>query len=138
MDYLERIGLALKTTLDSPDNATVSQIRLTGLGAWLAGFVILVVLALSLPLLEKWIISTEVALVYLVVSIAAFALMAIGCYRALTGRNVNVRVNDYEASLARVIKLQIALLLSVAVPALMVVALLYFLHWMGPEPNRFF
>ena len=38
MDYLERIGLALKTTLDSPDNATVSQIRLTGLGAWLAGF----------------------------------------------------------------------------------------------------
>ncbi len=138
MDYLERVGQKLGTTFDSSANATVHQIRRYGLGAWLAGLLVLVVLALSIPLLERSVISTEVAMAYASASLVAFGLMAIGCYKALTGKNLKVRVNDYEASLARVIKLQIAILLSITIPALIVVAFLYFLHWIGVEPNRIF
>lgn len=138
MDYLNRVQLALKTTFNPPDNATALQIRLYGLGAWLIGFIILVVLLLSVPVLEKTIISTELAMVYLSISFVAFGLMATGCYRALTGKNTAGNVNDYEVSLARVIKGLISILLSMIIPASIVLVLLYFLQWIGIEPNELF
>lgn len=62
MDYLNRVQLALKTTLHPPDNASARQIRRYGFGAWLIGFIILVVLSLGIPVLERIMISTELGL----------------------------------------------------------------------------
>ena len=136
MDYFNRVQLSLKTTFNPPDNATALQIRLYGLGAWLIGFIIMVVLCLTIPVLERITINNNLGIIYVSISFVAFGLMATGCYRALTGKKTSRNVNDYEVSYTRVIMGVVSFLLSIMIPASIMLLFLYFLQWMGIEPNK--
>ena len=138
MDYLNRVQLSLKTTFNPPDNATALQIRLYGLGAWLIGFIIMVVLCLTIPLLERITINDNLGIIYLSIYFVAFGLMATGCYRALTGKKTSKNVDDYEVSYTRVIMGVVSFLLSLMIPVSIMLLFLYFLQWMGIEPNKLF
>ena len=65
MDYFNIVQLSLKTTFNPPDNATAPQIRLYGLGAWLIGFIIMIVLCLTIPVLERITINNNLGIIYL-------------------------------------------------------------------------
>jgi len=138
MDYFTRVQLSLKTTFNPPDNATALQIRLYGLGAWLIGFIIMVALCLTIPVLERITINNNLGIIYVSISFVAFGLMATGCYRALTGKKTSRNVNDYEVSYTRVIMGVVSFLLSIMIPASIMLLFLYFLQWMGIEPNKLF
>lgn len=138
MDYFNRVQLSLKTTFNPPDNASALQIRLYGLGAWLIGFIIMVVLCLTIPLLERITIDNNLGIIYISISFVAFGLMATGCYRALTGKKTSKNVNDYEVSYTRVIMGVVSFLLSIMIPTSIMLLFLYFLQWMGIEPNKLF
>jgi hypothetical protein len=138
MDYFNRVQLSLKTTFNPPDNASALQIRLYGLGAWLIGFIIMVVLCLTIPALERITINNNLGIIYISISFVAFGLMATGCYRALTGKKTSKNVNDYEVSYTRVIVGVVSFLLSIMIPASIMLLFLYFLQWMGIEPNKLF
>lgn len=138
MGYFNRVQLSLKTTFNPPDNATALQIRLYGLGAWLIGFIIMVVLCLTIPVLERITINNNLGIIYISIFFVAFGLMATGCYRALTGKKTSKNVNDYEVSYTRVIMGVVSFLLSIMIPASIMVLFLYFLQWIGIEPNKLF
>lgn len=138
MDYFNRVQVSLKTTFNPRDNASALQIRLYGLGAWLIGFIIMVVLCLTIPVLERITINNNLGIIYICISFVAFGLMTTGCYRALTGKKTSKNVNDYEVSYIRVIMGVVSFLLSIMIPASIMVLLLYFLQWMGIEPNKLF
>jgi len=138
MDYFNSVQLSLKTTFNPPDNATALQIRLYGLCAWLIGFIIMVVLCLTTPIVERIIINNNLGIIYISISFVAFGLMAIGCYRVLTGKKTSKNVNDYEVSYTRVIMGVVSFLLSIMIPASIMVLFLYFLQWIGIEPNKLF
>ena len=103
MNVLNIVQLSFKITFNPPDNATGNQIRLYGLGAWLIGFIIMVVLCWTIPVLERIIIHTDLGTIYICISFVAFGLMTTGCYRALTGKKTSKSVTDYEVSYTRVI-----------------------------------
>ena len=138
MDYFNRVQLSLKTTLNPPDNATALQIRLYGLGAWLIGFIIVVVLCLIIPAMERIRTNNNLGIIYFFISLVAFGLMTTGCYRALTGKKISKNLNDYEVSYIRVIMGVVSFILSMIIPASIMVLVLYFLQWMGIEPNKLF
>jgi len=138
MDYFNRVQLSLKTTFNPPDNVSALQIRLYGLGAWLIGFFIMVVLCLTIPVLERITINNNLGIIYISISFVAFGLMATGCYRALTGKKTSKNVNNYEVSYTRVIMGVVSFLLSVMIPASIMLLFLYFLQWIGIEPNKLF
>jgi len=138
MDYFNRVQLSLKTTFNPPDNVSALQIRLYGLGAWLIGFFIMVVLCLTIPVLERITINNNLGIIYISISFVAFGLMATGCYRALTGKKTSKNVNDYEVSYTRVIMGVVSFLLSIMIPASIMLLFLYFLQWIGIEPNKLF
>ena len=138
MDYFNRVQLSLKTTFNPPDNATARQIRIYGLGAWLIGFIIMVVLCLTIPLLERITINNNLGIIYFFIFLVAFGLMTTGCYRTLTGKKTSKNVNDYEVSYARVIMGVVSFLLSIMIPASIILLLLNFLQGMGIEPNKLF
>ena len=138
MDYFNRVQLSLKTTFNPPNNASALQIRLYGLGAWLIGFFIMVVLCLTIPVLERITINNNLGIIYVSISFVAFGLMATGCYRALTGKKTSKNVNNYEVSYTRVIMGVVSFLLSVMIPASIMLLFLYFLQWIGIEPNKLF
>ena len=130
--------LSLKTTFNPPDNATALQIRLYGLGAWLIGFIIMVVLCLTIPILERMTINSNLGIIYISISFVAFGLMVTGYYRTLTGKKTSKNVNDYEVSYTRVIVGVVSFLLSIMIPASIMLLFLYFLQWIGIEPNKLF
>jgi hypothetical protein len=138
MDYFNRVQLSLKTTFNPPENATALQVRLYGLGAWLIGFIIMIVLCLTITVLEKIPINTNLGIIYISIFFVAFGLMITGCYRALTGKKISKNVNDYEVSYTRVIMGVMSFLLSIMIPASIMVIFLYFLQWIGIEPNKLF
>jgi hypothetical protein len=138
MNYFNRVQLSLKTTFNPPDNATSLQIRLYGLGAWLIGFVIVVVLCLIIPAMERIKFNNNLGIIYFFISLIAFGLMTTGCYRALTGKKISKNLNEYEVSYTRVIVGVVSFLLSMIIPASIMVFVLYFLQWMGIEPNKLF
>jgi hypothetical protein len=138
MDYFNRLQLSLKTTFNPPENATALQVRLYGLGAWLIGFIIMIVLCLTITVLEKIPINTNLGIIYISIFFVAFGLMITGCYRALTGKKISKNVNDYEVSYTRVIMGVMSFLLSIMIPASIMVIFLYFLQWIGIEPNKLF
>jgi hypothetical protein len=138
MDLFNRVQLSLKTTFNPPDDATALQVRLHGLGAWLIGFIIMLVLSLAIPVLEKIAIYTNLGIIYMCISFIAFGLMTTGCYRALTGKKISKNVNAYEVSYTRVIMGVVSFLLSITIPASIMVLFLYFLQWIGIEPNKLF
>ena len=138
MDFLNRVQLSLKMTFRPPDDATPLQIRLCGLGAWFLGFTIMVFLTLTIPFLERIAIDSNLGIVYLCVIIVAFGLMVTGCYRTLTGKKASREVDEYEVSSVRVIIGVVSFLLSITIPASIIVLFLYFLQWVGIEPNQFF
>ena len=138
MDLFDRVQLSLKTTFNPPDNATALQIRLYGFGAWLIGFIIMVVLCLTIPVLERIIINNDLGIIYVSICFVAFGLMVTGCYRALTGKKTSKNVDDYEVSFTRVIMGVVSFLLSIMIPASIIVLFLYFLQWIGIEPNKLF
>ena len=138
MDYFNRVQLSLKTTFNPPDNATAPQIRLYGLGAWLIGFIIMIVLCLTIPVLERITINNNLGIIYICISIVAFGLMTTGCYRALTGKKTSKNVKEYDVSYIRVIIGVVSFLLSIIIPILIMLLVLYFLRWIGIEPNRLF
>jgi hypothetical protein len=138
MNYLNTVQLSLKTTFNPPDNASAHQIRLFGLGAWLIGFIIMLVLCLGISVLERIIINTNLGIIYISISFVAFGLMTTGCYRALTGKNTSKKINDYEVSYARVIMGLVYFLLSIMIPISIMLLFLYFLQWIGIEPNKLF
>jgi hypothetical protein len=138
MDYFNRVQLSLKTTFNPPDNATVPQIRLYGLGAWLIGFIIMIVLCLTIPVLERITINNNLGIIYICISIVAFGLMTTGCYRALTGKKTSKNVNEYDVSYTRVILGVVSFLLSIIIPISIMLLVLYFLQWIGIEPNKLF
>ena len=138
MNYLNVVQLSLKTTFKPPENATAQQIRLYGLGAWLIGFITTVVLSLTISVLERITINNNLGIIYISISFVAFSLMTTGCYRALTGKKTSKNVNDYEISYTRVIMGVVSLLLSFMIPASIMLLFLYFLQWMGIEPNKLF
>ena len=138
MDYFNRVQLSLKTTFNPPDNVSALQIRLYGLGAWLIGFFIMVVLCLTIPVLERITINNNLGIIYISISFVAFGLMATGCYRALTGKKTSKNVNNYEVSYTRVIMGVVSFLLSVMIPASIMLLFLYFLQWIGIELNKLF
>lgn len=136
MDYFKRVQLSLKTTFNPPDNATALEIRLYGLGAWLIGFIIVVVLCLIIPAMERIKLNNNLGIIYFFISFVAFGLMTTGCYRALTGRKISKNLNEYAVSYIRVIIGVVSFLLSMIIPASIMVLVLYFLQWMGIEPNK--
>jgi hypothetical protein len=138
MDYFNRVQLSLKTTFNPPDNATALQIRLYGLGAWLIGFIIMVVLCLTTPILQRITINNNLGVIHISISFVAFSLMATGCYRVLTGKKTSKNVNDYEVSFTRIIMGVGSLLLSIMIPTSIMLSFLYFLQWIGIEPNKLF
>jgi hypothetical protein len=138
MDYFNSVQLSLKTTFNPPDNATALQIRLYGLGAWLIGFIIMVVLCLTTPILQRITINNNLGVIYISISFVAFSLMATGCYRVLTGKKTSKNVSDYEVSFTRIIMGVGSLLLSIMIPTSIMLSFLYFLQWIGIEPNKFF
>lgn len=138
MDYFKRVQLSLKTTFNPPDNATALQIKLYGLGAWLIGFIIMVILFLTIPVLERITIINNLGIIYFFISLVAFGLMTTGCYRTLTGKKISKNVNDYEVSYTRVIMGVVSFLLSIMIPASIMLLLINFLQWMGIEPNKLF
>ncbi|MHA1942282.1 MAG: hypothetical protein ACW97P_11275 [Candidatus Hodarchaeales archaeon] len=105
--------MSLKTTFNPPENATALQVRLYGLGAWLIGFIIMIVLCLTITVLEKIPINTNLGIIYISIFFVAFGLMITGCYRALTGKKISKNVNDYEVSYTRVIMGVMSFLLSI-------------------------
>ena len=138
MDYLNRVQLSLKTTFNPPDSATALQIRLYGLGAWLIGFIVMVVLCLTIPVVERISFNNNLGIIYICISLVAFGLMTTGCYRALTGKKTSKSVNEYEVSYTRVIIGVVSFLLSIVIPASIMLLFFYFLHWIGIEPNKLF
>jgi len=138
MNYFNRVQLSLKTTFNPPDNATALQIRLYGLGAWLIGFIIVVVLCLIIPAMERIKFNNNLGIIYFFISLIAFGLMTTGCYRALTGKKISKNLNEYEVSFTRVIVSVVSFLLSMIIPASIMLLVLYFLQWMAIEPNRLF
>jgi len=138
MNYLNIVQLSLKTTFNPPDNATAHQIRLYGMGSWLIGFIIMVVLSLTVSVLEKIAINNNLGIIYISVLFISFGLMVTGCYRALTGKKSSVNVNEYEVSYIRVIIGVVSFLLSIMIPASIMLLFLYFLQWIGIEPNKLF
>ena len=94
MNYFNRVKLSLKTTFNPPDNATALQIRLYGLGAWLFGFIIVVVLCLIIPAMERIKFANNLGIIYFFISFIAFGLMTTGCYRALTGKKISRNLNE--------------------------------------------
>jgi hypothetical protein len=138
MDYLNRVQLSLKTTFNPPDSATALQIRLYGLGAWLIGFFIMVVLCLTIPVVEKISFNNNLGIIYLCITFVAFGLMTTGCYRALTGKKMVKSVKEYEVSYTRVIIGLASFLLSIMIPASIMLLFFYLLQWIGIEPNRLF
>jgi hypothetical protein len=72
------------------------------------------------------------------VSCVAFGLMTTGCYRALTGKKASKSVNEYEVSYTRVTIGVVSFLLSIVIPASIMLLFFYFLHWIGIEPNKLF
>jgi hypothetical protein len=74
MNYFNRVQLSLKTTFNPPDNATARQIRLYGLGGWLIGFIIMVVLCLTIPILERMTIDSNLGIIYISICFVAFGL----------------------------------------------------------------
>ena len=138
MDYFNSVQLSLKTTFNPPDNATALQIRLYGLGAWLIGFIIMVVLCLTTPILQRITINNNLGIIYISISFVAFSLMATGCYRVLTGKKTSKKVSDYEVSFTRIIMGVGSLLLSIMIPTSIMLSFLYFLQWIGIEPNKIF
>ena len=138
MDYLNRVQLSLKTTFNPPDSATALQIRLYGLGAWLIGFIIMVVLCLTIPVVERISFNNNLGIIYICISFVAFGLMTTGCYRALTGKKRSKSVNEYEVSYTRVIIGVVSFLLSIVIPASIMLLFFNFLHWIGIEPNKLF
>lgn len=138
MDLLHRVKLSLKTTFNPPDNATARHVRVYGLGAWLIGFIIMVFLSLAIPVLEIIPINANLGIVYMCISFIAFGLMTTGCYRALTGKRISKNINDHEVSFTRVIMGVVSFLLSLTIPVSIIVLFLYFLQWLGIEPNKLF
>ncbi len=138
MDYLNRVQLSLKTTFNPPDSATDLQIRLYGLGAGLIGFIIMVVLCLTIPVVERISFNNNLGIIYICITFVAFGLMTTGCYRALTGKKTSKSVNEYEVSYTRVIIGVVSFLLSIVIPASIMLLFFYFLHWIGIEPNKLF
>lgn len=138
MDYFNRVQLSLKTTFNPPDDSTVHQIRLYGLGAWLIGFIIMMVLCLTIPILERLSADLNLGVIYISISFVAFGLMVTGCYRTLTGKKISKNLNDYEVSYTRVIVGVVSFLLSIMIPASIMLLFLYFLQWIGIEPNKLF
>lgn len=138
MDLFNRVQLSLKTVFNPPDNASAQQIRLYGLGAWLIGFIIMVVLCLSIPVLERSTVNNNLGIIYISICVVAFGLMTTGCYRALTGKKRSKNVDDYEVSYTRVIIGVMSFLLSIIIPASIMLLFIYFLQWIGIEPNKIF
>jgi hypothetical protein len=138
MNYLNIVQLSLKTTFNPPDNATAHQIRLYGLGAWIIGFLAMVVLSLTISVLEKTTLTNNFGIIYICVYFVSFGLMVIGCYRALTGKKTSIKVNEHEVSSIRVIVGVLSYLLSIMIPISIILLFLYFLQWIGIEPNKFF
>ena len=64
--------------------------------------------------------------------------MVTGCYRVLTGKKTSKNVSDYEVSYIRVIMGVVSFLLSIMIPVSIMVLFLYFLQWIGIEPNKLF
>ena len=138
MNYFYLVRLSLKTTFNPPDNATAHQIRLYGLVSWLIGFVTMVVVSLSIPVLEKITISNKLGIICISIFFVSFSIMVTGCYRALTGKKTSINVNDYEVSYIRVMTGLVFYLLSIMIPISIMLLFLYFLQWIGIEPNKLF
>ena len=138
MDLFNRVQLSLKTTFNPPDNATARQVRLYGLGAWLIGFIIMLVLCLAIPVLEKIAINMNLGIIYMCICFVAFGLMTTGCYRALTGKKISKNANAYEVSFTRIIMGVASFLLSMTIPLSIAVLFLYVLQWFGIESNQLF
>ena len=138
MNYLNIVKLSLKTTFHPPGNATAHQIRLYGLGSWLIGFLTMVVLSLTISVLEEITLNNNLGIIYISIYFISFGLMVVGCYRALTGKKTSIKVDDYEVSYIRVIIGVLSYLLSIMIPTSIILLFLYFLQWIGIEPNKFF
>jgi len=138
MDLLERAQLSFKMTFNPPDGATSRQIRLYGLGAWIVGFVAIILLSSAGPVIEGLSFETDLEMIYIPCVFVAFGLMVTGCYRTLTGKKTSKHVDDYEVSPVRVIVGVVSMLLSLVIPATLMVGVLYFLQWIGMEPNEMF
>ena len=138
LDFFNRVNLSLKTTFKPPDNATALQIRLYGLGAWSIGFITVLVLSVTIPVLERISRNNNLGIIYISISFVAFGLMVIGCYRALTGKKTSIHVDDYEISYTRIIMGVVSFLLSLTIPTAIMLLFLYFLQWIGIEPNKLF
>ena len=138
MNYLNLVQKSLRTTFSPPDHASSSQIRLYGLGAWIIGFLIVVALCWAIPVLERLIININLGIIYACISIVAFGLMTTGCFRALTGKKMSGKTDDQAVSFTRVIMGLVSFLLSITIPISIMLLFLYFLQWIGIEPNTLF
>ena len=138
LNYLKRIEVAIKTTFNPPNDATSKQIRVYGLAAWLIGLIAMLIITIATPLLERVTPGRGLGIVFLAVSLVAYGLMATGCYRALTGKKESQAHNPYEVSFLRIIVGLVSVILSITIPATILVLFLYFLQWIGIEPNKLF
>lgn len=98
----------------------------------------MVILFLTIPVLERITINNNLGKFYFFISLVAFGLMTTGCYRTLTGKEISKNVNNYEVSYTRVIMGVVSFLLSIMIPASIMLLLINFLQWMGIEPNKLF
>jgi hypothetical protein len=98
----------------------------------------MVILCLTIPILERMTIDSNLGIIYISICFVAFGLMVTGCYRTLTGKKISKNVNDYEVSYTRVIMGVVSFLLSIMIPASIMLLFLYFLQWIGIEPNKLF
>jgi hypothetical protein len=138
MTLFDKVQSSLKTAFNPSENATARQIRFSGFGAWVIGFLIMVVLCWAISVLERIISNTNLGIVYISITVVAFGLMTTGCYRTLTGKKTSKITNDYEVSYTRVIKGVVSFILSTMIPTSIMLLFLYFLQWMGIEPNTLF
>jgi hypothetical protein len=138
MNLFNLVQMSLKTTLNPPGNATASQIRIYGLGAWFVGFFIMVILCWAIAVLEKEINHFNLGIIYACIAIIAFGLMTTGCYRVLSGKKTSENLNASSISFARIVVGGVSFLLSLMIPISIMLLFLYFLQWIGIEPNTLF
>ena len=95
-------------------------------------------LTIATPLLARATPGRGLGIVFLAVCLVAYGLMATGCYRALTGKKQSQAHDPYEVSFLRIILGLVSVILSMVIPATILVLFLYFLQWIGIEPNKLF
>lgn len=135
---LKKVELSLKTTFNPPDTSSAKQIRIYGLIAWLVGFLIMIVNTVAFSVIDRIIDIGTLRLVFVAISLVATGFMVSGFYRFLTGKKEPKSESAYEISLYRVGLVFISMILSIAIPVMIIVLILYYLQSIGIEPNKLF